>query len=53
MGIKPNLEIFDPLTPLIGEHSFEFASIVENTFLFSKSKSTLESVITKIKTGDT
>ncbi|WP_405401028.1 ribonuclease HII [Maribacter sp. Asnod2-G09] len=51
--LKPNLEIFDPLTPLIGEHSFEFASIVENTFLFSKSKSTLESVITKIKTGDT
>ncbi|WP_324025462.1 ribonuclease HII [Maribacter sp. BPC-D8] len=52
-GLKSNLEIFDPLTPLIGEHSFEFASIVENTFLFSKSKSTLESVITKIKTGDT
>lgn len=52
-GLKPNIEIFDPLTPLIGEHSFEFASIVENTFLFSKSKSTLESVLTKIKTGDT
>ena len=52
-GLKPNIELFDPLTPLIGEHSFEFASIVENTFLFTKSKSTLEAVITKIKTGDT
>ena len=52
-GLKPNIEIFDPLTPLIGEHSFEFGSIIENTFLFSKSKSTLESVLTKIKTGDT
>ncbi|MEP2278989.1 ribonuclease HII [Maribacter sp.] len=52
-GLKPNIEIFDPLTPLIGKHSFEYASIVENTFLFSKSQSTLESVIAKIKTGDT
>ncbi len=52
-GLKPNIELFDPLTPLIGEHSFEFASIIENTFLFTKSKSTLEAVITKIKTGDT
>ena len=52
-GLKPNIEIFDPFTPLIGEHSFEFGSIIENTFLFSKSKSTLESVLTKIKTGDT
>ncbi|WP_405413047.1 ribonuclease HII [Maribacter sp. Asnod1-A12] len=51
--LKPNIEIFAPLTPLIGNHSFEYASIIENTFLFSKSKSTLESVITKIKTGDT
>ncbi|WP_036156427.1 hypothetical protein [Maribacter forsetii] len=52
-GLKSNIEIFDPLTPLIGEQSFEYASIIENTFLFSKSQSTLESVITKIKTGDT
>ncbi|WP_396633475.1 ribonuclease HII [Maribacter sp. R86514] len=52
-GLKSDIEIFDPLTPLIGEQSFEYASIIENTFLFSKSQSTLESVITKIKTEDT
>lgn len=52
-GLKPNLKIFEPLTPLIGEHTFEYASIIENTFLFSTSKTTLESVISKIKTGDT
>ena len=51
--LKPNIEIFDPLTPLIGEHSFKYASIVENTFIFSSSRSTLESIITKIKTGNT
>ena len=51
--LKSNLEIFEPLTPLIGEHSFKYSSIIENTFIFSKSKSVLESVITKIKTGDT
>ncbi|MDF4203978.1 ribonuclease HII [Maribacter sp. SA7] len=52
-GLKPNIEIFDPLAPLIGEQSFEYASIIENTFLFSKSERALESIITKIKTGDT
>ncbi|SIQ94197.1 hypothetical protein [Maribacter ulvicola] len=51
--LKPNIKIFSPLSPLIGEHAFEYASIIENTFLFSQSKRTLASVITRIKTGDT
>ena len=45
--------IFATIQPLIGDITFTFASITENTFIFSTSKTTLESAISKIKTGDT
>ncbi|WP_300024242.1 ribonuclease HII [uncultured Maribacter sp.] len=51
--LKPNIKIFEPLSPLIGEQSFKYSSIIENTFVFSQTQGTLETVITKIKTGDT
>ncbi len=51
--LNSNNEIFKPLEPFIGEASFTYSSIIENTFLFSKTKSALESLLTKYKTGDT
>lgn len=51
--LKSNNQIFEPLEPLIGDISFTYSSIIENTFLFSKTKSALESVLLKYKTGDT
>lgn len=51
--LKSNNKIFEPLEPLIGDISFTYSSIIENTFLFSKTKSALESVLLKYKTGDT
>ena len=51
--LKPENEIFTPLKPLIGEQSFLYSSIIENTFIFSKTESALKSVLTKYKTGDT
>jgi hypothetical protein len=51
--LKSNNEIFKPFEPIIGEASFSYSSIIENTFLFSKTKSGLESLLSKYKTGDT
>ena len=51
--LKSNNELFKPLEPIIGATSFTYSSIIENTFLFSKTKSTLESLLTKYKSGDT
>jgi iron uptake system EfeUOB component EfeO/EfeM len=51
--LKSNNKIFKPLEPIIGEASFTYSSIIENTFLFSTSKSGLESLLSKYKSGDT
>lgn len=51
--LNSNIEIFKPLEPIIVGASFTYSSIIENTFLFSKTKSALESLLSKYKTGDT
>ncbi|MEH6745196.1 MAG: ribonuclease HII [Maribacter arcticus] len=51
--LKSNNKIFKPLEPIIGKASFTYSSIIENTFLFSTSKSGLESLLSKYKSGET
>jgi len=51
--LKSDIDIFKPLISLIGEQTYTYSSIIENTFIFTSSKSTLETIISKIKTGDT
>lgn len=46
-------KIFESIEPLIGESDFNYSSVLENTLLFSKTKSTLETVLAKFKIGDT
>ena len=51
--LKPKSEIFNSIAPLIGEQSFLYSSIIENTFVFSKTVNALQSVLSKYKTGET
>ena len=46
-------EIFETIEPLIGVSKYNFLSLIENTLVFSKTKNTLEQLLTKYKTGDT
>ncbi|TLP74408.1 ribonuclease HII [Maribacter sp. ACAM166] len=46
-------KIFKPIEPLIGESTFNYSSVIENTLVFSKTKSTLQLLLTKYKAGDT
>jgi hypothetical protein len=50
--LSPSTKIFDPIEALIGKTSFTYASIIENTFLFSQSKDLLQLVLNKYKNGD-
>lgn len=51
--LKADNTILEPLQPLVGEVEFPYATITENTFIFSTSKNSLTTVISKIKNGDT
>ncbi|TVZ15395.1 ribonuclease HII [Maribacter sp. MAR_2009_72] len=53
LELKPQLGLFTALHPLIGNLSFNYASIVDNTIVFTKNQTGIESVISKISTGDT
>jgi hypothetical protein len=50
--LNPSTNIFDPIEPLIGQTSFTYASIIENTFLFSQSKDLLQLALNNYKNGD-
>ncbi|WP_430424110.1 ribonuclease HII [Maribacter litoralis] len=51
--LKADNTILEPLQPLVGETEFPYATITENTFIFTTSKNSLTTVISKIKNGDT
>jgi hypothetical protein len=51
--LKSNNDILKPLEPIIGKSTFSYSSIIENTFIFSKTKVGLESLLSKYKAGDT
>lgn len=46
-------KIFAPIAPLIGDITFNYSSVIENTLIFSKTKSKLQLLLAKYKTGDT
>lgn len=46
------LAIFEPIEPLIGKPSFKYASVIENSFLFTESTEALQQLLTKYKGGD-
>ncbi len=50
--LNPSTKIFDAIEPLIGQTTFTYASIVENTFLFSQSKDILQLALNNYKNGD-
>lgn len=51
--LNATTKIFEPLEPLIGTPTFNYSSVVENTLIFSKTKNTLQILLTNYKAGDT
>jgi hypothetical protein len=51
--LNSNSKLFKSIEPFIEDTSFTYASIIENTFLFSRSKSSLEVLLAKYKSGET
>lgn len=49
--LKPSTQFFEPLESLIGKASFKYATLIENTFLFSDRKNVLELTLNKFKNG--
>ncbi|WP_405383984.1 ribonuclease HII [Maribacter sp. LLG6340-A2] len=53
LQLTSNLGLFSALHPLTGNLSFNYASIIDNTIVFTKTKDAIETVISKINTENT